>query len=56
MRLVGDRERRRDLRNSLRERMRESPLGRDAEFARDFYDMVAKAVADVPASEAKVRA
>ncbi|HSV01641.1 MAG TPA: tetratricopeptide repeat protein [Phenylobacterium sp.] len=56
MRLVAERERRRDLRSSLRERMRDSPLGRDAEFARDFYDMVAAAVAEARARDVKVRA
>jgi protein O-GlcNAc transferase len=49
LKLVGDRERRRDLRLTLRDRIRESPLGRTDEFARDFYDMVAGAVAEAPA-------
>jgi predicted O-linked N-acetylglucosamine transferase (SPINDLY family) len=44
--LVADRERRRDLRATLRERMRQSPLGRSEEFARDFYDMAARVAAD----------
>jgi predicted O-linked N-acetylglucosamine transferase (SPINDLY family) len=46
--LAGDRERRRELRQSLRERIKQSPLGRTDEFARDFYDMVARAVQETP--------
>jgi predicted O-linked N-acetylglucosamine transferase (SPINDLY family) len=53
LKLAGDRERRRDLRATLRERIRNSPLGRTEEFARDFYDMIAGAVAG---SAAGVRA
>jgi protein O-GlcNAc transferase len=49
LKLAGDRERRRDLRLTLRDRIRQSPLGRTDEFARDFYDMVARAVAETPA-------
>jgi predicted O-linked N-acetylglucosamine transferase (SPINDLY family) len=54
-RLVEDRARRQELRRSLRERIRQSPLGRSDEFARDFYDMVVRAVAEAPRA-AKVRA
>ena len=54
-RLVEDRTRRQELRRSLRERIRQSPLGRSDEFARDFYDMVVRAVAEAPRA-AKVRA
>jgi len=42
--LASDRERRRELRRTLRERIRQSPLGRTAEFARDFYGLVRQAV------------
>ncbi|HEV7384612.1 MAG TPA: hypothetical protein VGN89_07010, partial [Phenylobacterium sp.] len=49
LKLAGDRERRRDLRLTLRDRIRQSPLGRTDDFARDFYDMVAHAVAGTPA-------
>ncbi|MDB5434123.1 MAG: hypothetical protein JWR47_380 [Phenylobacterium sp.] len=48
LKLAGDRERRRDLRATLRDRIRNSPLGRTDDFARDFYDMVAGAVAETP--------
>ena len=42
--LAGDRERRRDLRATMRSRLRESPLGLTEAFARDFYDAIAGAV------------
>jgi len=42
--LAGDRERRRDLRATMRSRLRESPLGQTEAFARDFYDAIAGAV------------
>lgn len=48
LKLAGDRERRRDLRLTLRDRVRDSALGRTEDFARDFYDMIAKAVARLP--------
>ena len=48
LKLAGDRARRRDLRLTLRERIRQSPLGRTDDFARDFYDMIARAVAEAP--------
>ncbi len=53
LKLVADRERRRDLRLTLRDRIRNSPLGRTEAFARDFYDMIARAVAEAPAKTAK---
>ena len=46
--LAADTERRRTLRAGLREQLRNSPLGRTEEFARDFYDMVHKAIAERP--------
>jgi predicted O-linked N-acetylglucosamine transferase (SPINDLY family) len=49
LKLAGDRERRRELRLTLRDRIRQSPLGRTDEFARDFYDMIAGAVAEAQA-------
>ena len=48
LKLVADRERRRDLRSTLRERLRNSPLGQTEVFARDFYDRLAGAVAAGP--------
>ncbi|MDB5476411.1 MAG: hypothetical protein JWP49_1922 [Phenylobacterium sp.] len=47
--LAGDRERRRRLRQTLREQIRNSPLGRGEAFARDFYEMIAGALAADPA-------
>jgi len=46
LKLAGDRERRRELRAGMRERLRASPLGQTEAFARDFYDMIARAVLD----------
>lgn len=43
-RLVADPERRRRLRATLRQQLRDSPLGQQAKFAKDFYDMVARVV------------
>jgi len=43
--LAGDPERRRDLKGTLRQRIREGPLGRAEAFARDFYDLVSRAAA-----------
>lgn len=43
--LAGDRERRLTLRRTLRDNMRNGPLGQREQFARDFYDMIAKALA-----------
>ena len=48
VKLAGDRERRRELRAGMRERLRTCPLGQTEAFARDFYDMLAKAVAEGP--------
>jgi protein O-GlcNAc transferase len=42
--LAQDRERRRTLRRTLRDRIRQSPLGQTEQFARDFYDLVWKTV------------
>jgi protein O-GlcNAc transferase len=53
VRLAGDRERRRELRAGMRERLRKSPLGQTEQFARDFYEMLARAVADGPAEPVK---
>jgi predicted O-linked N-acetylglucosamine transferase (SPINDLY family) len=46
--LAGDLERRRALRASLRDQLKASPLGQTEQFARDFYDMVARTVAANP--------
>ena len=48
LRLAGDPARRRDLRSTLRNRIGDSPLGRTEAFARDFYDIIAGAVAEGP--------
>jgi predicted O-linked N-acetylglucosamine transferase (SPINDLY family) len=42
--LAADRDRRAELRRTLRERIRQSPLGRSEDFAADFYAMVEAAV------------
>jgi predicted O-linked N-acetylglucosamine transferase (SPINDLY family) len=42
--LAADASRRTELRRTLRERMRASPLGDTAGFARDFYDLVERKV------------
>jgi protein O-GlcNAc transferase len=42
--LARDRDRRLELRHTLRERMKASPLGQNEQFARDFYDLVARTV------------
>ncbi|HEY3696548.1 tetratricopeptide repeat protein [Phenylobacterium sp.] len=42
--LAADRAQRLELRHTLRDRMRASPLGRNEQFARDFYDLVARTV------------
>jgi len=44
--LAHDTDRRRDLRATLRERLRNSPLGQTEQFAKDFYDMIYKAVTE----------
>jgi predicted O-linked N-acetylglucosamine transferase (SPINDLY family) len=45
VKLAADRERRLEMRQTLRERMRNGPLGDTEAFARDFYDMLANALA-----------
>jgi predicted O-linked N-acetylglucosamine transferase (SPINDLY family) len=47
-RLAGDRARRLDLRRTLRDRIKTSPLGQGEAFARDFYDMVHRALTEAP--------
>ncbi|THD79848.1 MAG: tetratricopeptide repeat protein [Phenylobacterium sp.] len=42
--LAADRGRRTELRASLRQRLRASPLGDTAAFARDFYDLIERTV------------
>lgn len=42
--LAANRERRLELRRSLRDRMRQGPLGQTEQFAKDFYDMIHAAV------------
>lgn len=44
--LAADRERRRALRTGLRDQIKASPLGQGEAFARDFYEMLARAVAE----------
>jgi protein O-GlcNAc transferase len=51
--LAADRPRRAELRRTLRDRMRESPLGQTEQWARDFYDMLAGAVQARPAKSAR---
>jgi len=46
IRLAGDPERIQDLRRNLRERLKASPLGQTEAFARDFYDLAARTVAE----------
>jgi predicted O-linked N-acetylglucosamine transferase (SPINDLY family) len=50
VRLAGDRARRLELRQTLRERMRNGPLGDTDAFARDFYDMIAGVLAEPKAA------
>jgi len=42
--LAKDHAQRLELRHTLRERMRNSPLGQNEQFAHDFYDLVARTV------------
>lgn len=51
-RLVADRGRRQELKRGLREQIRKSPLGQGEAFARDFYDMVYRAMTEAPAAAA----
>ncbi len=44
--LAGDTDRLADIRANQRARLKASPLGRTEEFARDFYDMIARVMAD----------
>jgi predicted O-linked N-acetylglucosamine transferase (SPINDLY family) len=46
--LAADTERRRTLRGGLRDQLRNSPLGQTEDFARDFYEMIHKAIAERP--------
>lgn len=52
VRLAADADQRRDLRRTLRDRIKASPLGQPEAFARDFYEMIAAAVAREPAPAA----
>jgi predicted O-linked N-acetylglucosamine transferase (SPINDLY family) len=45
VRLAADRERLTELRRTLRDRLRASPLGQTRQFAQDFYDLIARRVA-----------
>jgi predicted O-linked N-acetylglucosamine transferase (SPINDLY family) len=42
--LAADRDRRLALRTSLREQMKSGPLGQTEQFAKDFYDLIARTV------------
>jgi protein O-GlcNAc transferase len=42
--LAHDRDQRLELRHTLRQRLKDSPLGQNDQFARDFYDLVARTV------------
>lgn len=44
VRLAEDKDRRAALRHVIRKRMTDGPLGQSEVFARDFYDLIAKAV------------
>ncbi|MEW5688096.1 MAG: tetratricopeptide repeat protein [Pseudomonadota bacterium] len=46
--LAADTDRRRKLRETIREDLRRSPLGQTQKFAKDFYDMVHTAVTERP--------
>lgn len=46
LKLAADTDRRNDLRTTLRERLRASPLGQTEQFAKDFYDMIHRAVTE----------
>ncbi|PZQ64182.1 MAG: hypothetical protein DI570_06440 [Phenylobacterium zucineum] len=51
--LAADTDRRRKLRETIREDLRKSPLGQTQQFARDFYDMVHMAVTERPGVKRK---
>jgi protein O-GlcNAc transferase len=46
LKLAADVERRRAIRANMREDLRRSPLGQTEQFARDFYDLVHRAVSE----------
>lgn len=46
LRLAADVDRRREFRATIRERLRASPLGQTEQFAKDFYEMIYKAVTE----------
>jgi predicted O-linked N-acetylglucosamine transferase (SPINDLY family) len=48
LKLAHDTDRRRQLRTGLRDMLRNSPLGQTEQFAKDFYDMVHRAVTERP--------
>lgn len=48
LKLAADVERRRGMRSTIRDQLRNSPLGQTEQFARDFYDMVHRAVTERP--------
>ena len=48
LRLAADVERRREFRKTIRERLRQSPLGQTEQFARDFYELIHRAVTERP--------
>ena len=48
VKLAADTARRRQLRTTIREDLRKSPLGQTQQFAKDFYDMVHMAVTERP--------
>ncbi|HEY3948969.1 tetratricopeptide repeat protein [Phenylobacterium sp.] len=50
--LAADRDRRLVLREGLREQMKSGPLGQTEQFARDFYDLIARTVAETAAASA----
>lgn len=48
LKLAADTDRRRALRRTIREDLRQSPLGQTEQFAKDFYDMIHTAVTERP--------
>ena len=48
LKLAADAPRRREFRKTIRERLRQSPLGQTEQFARDFYEMIHRAVTERP--------
>lgn len=49
--LAEDKERRVEIRHTLRERIKTGPLGRSQDFARNFYDTIARVVAETPGDQ-----